>query len=271
MKLIRQIKDLNKALDKNLELGFVPTMGSIHKGHESLIKYSKKKCKKTIVSIFVNPTQFNNKIDYKYYPRNLNNDLKALERLKIDYVFLPNNKEIYKKKRLKKIKLNNKDKILCAKYRNGHFEGVLDIVDRLTNLILPKYIFMGEKDFQQLFLVKKFIENKYAIKIFPCKTIRNKNDVALSSRNYLLDKFNLLKVGVITKRLMKLKLQINKDKSKVNFLINKSKKKLMNDFNIKIEYLEARNVVNLNKTIFNKKYKLFVAYYLNKVRLIDNF
>ena len=115
-----------------------------------------------------------------------------MERLKVDYVFLPNNKEIYKKKRLKKIKLNNKDKILCAKYRNGHFEGVLDIVDRLTNLILPKYIFMGEKDFQQLFLVKKFIENKYAIKIFPCKTIRNKNDVALSSRNYLLDKFNLL-------------------------------------------------------------------------------
>jgi pantoate--beta-alanine ligase len=271
MKLIRQIKDLNKALGESLELGFVPTMGSIHNGHESLIKNSKKKCKKTIVSIFVNPTQFNNKMDYKDYPRNLNNDLKTLKRLKVDYVFLPNNKEIYKKKRLKKIKLNYKDRILCAKFRIGHFEGVLDIVDRLTNLISPKYIFMGEKDFQQLFLVKRFIENNYPVKIFPCKTIRNKNDVALSSRNYLLDKFNLSKAGAIAKRLIKLKLQINRNKNKVSFLINKSKKRLISEFNIEIEYLEARNVINLNKTIFNKRYKLFVAYYLNKVRLIDNF
>ena len=91
MKLIRQIKDLNKALGESLELGFVPTMGSIHNGHESLIKNSKKKCKKTIVSIFVNPTQFNNKMDYKDYPRNLNNDLKTLKRLKVDYVFYPRN------------------------------------------------------------------------------------------------------------------------------------------------------------------------------------
>jgi pantoate--beta-alanine ligase len=271
MKLIRQIKDLNKALDKNLELGFVPTMGTIHKGHESLIKSSKKKCKKTIVSIFINPTQFNNKIDYQNYPKNLNRDLKILKSLKVDYIFLPSINEVYKKKRLRKIKLHNSQKILCAKYRNGHFEGVLDIVDRLAQIISPKYIFMGEKDFQQLFLVKEFIEKKHDIKIIFCKTIRDKNKVALSSRNFLLDKDYLIKAGIIAKRLIKLKSQINKNKKKANYLIKKNKKKLTSEFNIKIEYLEVRNTINLKKSIINKKFKIFIAYYLNKVRLIDNF
>ena len=89
MKLIKQITDLNKAINVEKRLGFVPTMGSLHKGHEALIKTSKKKCKKTLVTIFVNPTQFNNKKDYKFYPRNLNADLKILKRLKVDYVYLP--------------------------------------------------------------------------------------------------------------------------------------------------------------------------------------
>ena len=95
MKLIKQITDLNKAINKEKELGFVPTMGSLHKGHESLIKISKKKCAKTMVSIFVNPTQFNNKKDYKTYPRNLNNDLRVLKRLKVDYIYIPTINQIY--------------------------------------------------------------------------------------------------------------------------------------------------------------------------------
>ena len=271
MKLIRQIKDLNKALGENLELGFVPTMGSIHKGHESLIRNSKKKCKKTIVSIFVNPTQFDSKIDYISYPQNLSKDLKILKKLKVDFVFLPNKKEIFKEKRSKKIVLNNKYRILCAKYRKGHFEGVLDVVDRLVKLISPKYMFLGEKDFQQLFLVKKFIENKYFTKIFPCKTIRNKNKVALSSRNYLLDRYSFSKAGIIAKRLIKLKSQIIHNKNKNNYFIENSKSTLIKEFNIKIEYLEARNIINLSKSISKKKFKIFIAYYLNNVRLIDNF
>ena len=188
MKLIRQITDLNKAINKEKRLGFVPTMGGLHKGHEALIKKSQKKCKRTIVTIFVNPTQFNNKKDYKNYPRSLTKDIKILKKLKVNYLFLPTADQIYKKKKLLKISLNKSQKILCAKFRKGHFEGVLDVMDKLTSLINPKKIFMGKKDFQQFFLVKNFIENKYNTKVYVCKTIRNKNKLALSSRNTLLNK-----------------------------------------------------------------------------------
>ena len=109
-------------------------MGSIHKGHEYLISQSKKECKKTIVSIFVNPTQFNNPKDFKKYPRNIELILNILKRLKVDFVFIPKTNDIYKFKRKKKILLKKKE-ILCAKYRKGHFEGVLDVMDRLTKLI----------------------------------------------------------------------------------------------------------------------------------------
>ena len=130
---------------------------------------------------------------------------------------------------------------------------------------------MGEKDFQQLFLVKKFIENKYKIKIISCKTIRDKNKVALSSRNHLLNNYNLKQAGMIANRVIKLRSQINKNKKKANHFIKKNKDIIKNEFNIKIEYLEARNTLNLNKEIYNNKYRVFIAYYLNKVRLIDNF
>jgi pantoate--beta-alanine ligase len=271
MKLIKQITDLNKAINDEKELGFVPTMGGLHKGHESLIKISKKKCKKTIVSIFVNPTQFNNKEDYKTYPRNLNKDLKVLKKLNVDFVFLPTVNQIYKLKKQPKIFLKEKDKILCAKFRKGHFEGVLNVLNRFVILISPKKIFMGEKDFQQFFLVKSFIEKNYKSKVYQCKTIRNFNKVALSSRNSLLNHDKLKIAGLIINKLINLKYLINKDKKKSKKLINNLKKELVIKFNIKIDYLECRNLINLGTNIHNKPFKLFVAYYLNSVRLIDNF
>ena len=158
MKILLNKNDLNEALYGVSNLGFVPTMGSLHLGHISLIKYSKKKCKKTIVSIFVNPSQFNNKNDYAKYPRNIKKDLLILKKAKVDFVFLPNKNDIYNFKR--KIKINKKDMILCAKYRKGHFEGVIDVMDRFTKMIKPKKIFMGEKDFQQLYLVKNYLKKK---------------------------------------------------------------------------------------------------------------
>ena len=106
MKLIKHLTDLNKAINKERNLGFVPTMGSLHRGHESLIKISKEKCKKTLVTIFVNPTQFNNKKDYKTYPRNLNNDLKILKKLKVDFVYLPTVNQIFNDKKMSRVTLN---------------------------------------------------------------------------------------------------------------------------------------------------------------------
>ena len=267
MKIIKNILDLNKAIINIKNLGYVPTMGGLHKGHISLIKNSQKKCRKTIVSIFVNPTQFNNKYDFKKYPRNSNKDIKILKKNKVDFLFIPEAKEIYKFKRVKKIILNNEDKVLCAKFRNGHFEGVLDVMDRLLSLIKAKYIFMGEKDFQQLFLIKKFFKNKYKSKFIGCKTIRDKNNLALSSRNFLLNKKNYFKATKITNYLLKVKFLLKNNKK----MLPKIKNELEKKFNIKIEYLEFRNLENLKTSNFKKKYRLFLAYYINKIRLIDNF
>jgi len=271
MKLIKEITDLNKAINEEKRLGFVPTMGCIHKGHIHLINESKKKCEKTLVSIFVNPTQFNNKKDYKNYPRNLNKDLKILRKLKVDFVYLPNVGQIYKEKKLPKISLKKSQKILCAKFRDGHFEGVLDVLNRFVKLISPKIIFMGEKDHQQFFLVKKFIEKKYSTHVYSCKTIRNSNKVALSSRNSLLNKNDIRTSGLIANKLFNLKKIIKKDRKNSKIQIQKLKENLIKKLNIKIEYLECRNLNNLSTNIHNKPFKLFVAYYLDNVRIIDNF
>ena len=278
MKLIKQITDLNKAIHKENDLGFVPTMGSLHKGHKSLIKISKKRCKKTLVSIFVNPTQFNNKEDFKTYPRNLINDLKILKELKVDFIFLPSINQIYKNKKLTKITFEKSQKVLCAKLRKGHFEGVLNVLNRFIKLISPKIMFMGEKDYQQFFLARDYISKKYKTQVFPCKTIRGINGVALSSRNRLLSKNDLKISGLIANKLIKLKNSILKknridsiSSKKSKIIIQKIRKKLIEKFNIKIEYLECRNLINLTTNLRNKPFKLFVAYYLNNVRLIDNF
>jgi len=270
MKLIKLKIDLIKAIKFDKKLGFVPTMGSLHEGHKALIKTSKKNCKKTLVSIFVNPTQFDNKKDYETYPKNLKRDLNYLKKLKVDYVYIPTIKQIYWKKN-DTIKLSKSQNILCAKFRKGHFEGVLDVLDRFVELISPQKVFMGEKDFQQFFLVKNYIENKYDAKVCVCKTIRAKNKLALSTRNSLLNKKNFIKSGIITKKLITLKNKINKNKKNYQKLIFNLNKELFKNFNIKIEYLECRNLENLSTNILNKPFKLFVAYYINKVRLIDNF
>ena len=169
MKILIKNKDINEALKKVSNLGFVPTMGSLHKGHEYLIKQSKKKCNQTLVSIFINPTQFNNKKDYLSYPKNLKKDLNILKKLKVNFVYIPNKKDIYSFKRKKSIVLKKENKVLCAKFRRGHFEGVIDVMDRLTNIIKPNKIFMGEKDYQQLLLVKKFIEKNTKQKLSRAK------------------------------------------------------------------------------------------------------
>ena len=271
MKLIKKLNDLNKAIKFNYQLGFVPTMGGLHNGHKSLIRKSKKKCKRTIVSIFVNPKQFNNKKDYLKYPRDLNKDIQILQKLKVDFVYLPSIKQIYNEKESLKFKLKKSQRILCAKYRKGHFEGVLDVMNNLIKVISPNFVFMGEKDFQQLFLVKNFLENNYNTKIVPCKTIRNNNKMALSTRNNLLSRSSIITAGSIAKKLIILKSKINLNKKNSKQLIKNTKIDLIKKFNIKIEYLEARNIVNLNSSITNYKFKIFVAYYIKKIRLIDNF
>jgi len=271
MKILLNNRTLNHKLRPFNDIGFVPTMGSIHEGHISLINRSKKICKKTIVSIFINPKQFNNKKDFISYPTNIKKDLSILKKIKgVNYVYLPKFKDIYDSKAPSKIKINVKDKILCAKYRKGHFEGVLDVMDRLTNLIKPSKIFMGKKDYQQLLLVKNFIEKKYKTKVIGCKTIRDKNKLALSSRNSLFNANDLIIAGKISKKMFSLKKSIKNKKNITKFLL-KEKNQLQKTFHINIEYLELRDKKNLLISKKIHKSKIFISYYLKNVRLIDNF
>ncbi len=270
MKILLNNNDLNEALYGVSKLGFVPTMGSLHKGHISLIKKSLKHCNRTIVSIFVNPKQFNNKSDYKRYPRNNKRDLAILKKLRVDYVYLPKKKHIYDTKNIIKSKLINREKILCAKYRKGHFEGVISVMKQLTNLIKPSKVFMGEKDFQQYLLVKKYIKKILKIEIIVCKTIRENNKLAFSSRNILLKKKEFKIAGQIAKDLISFKKKLIKNKEVKKLILNK-KEELKNSYNIRIEYFELRNKKDLSLSKSIKNSKLFIAYFLSKVRLIDNF
>jgi Panthothenate synthetase len=161
-----------------------------------------------------------------------------------------------------------KDKILCAKYRKGHFEGVLAVVNRFMTNINSKYLFLGEKDFQQVFLIKKYLQNKFKTKIISCKTIRNKNKLPLSSRNKLLSKILLKKTENISKLLFNFRNTVTKNFKNIKLLdFYRSKIENLCD---KIEYFEIRNPTNLSKKFSKKNFKIFIAYKINKVRLIDN-
>ena len=270
MKIITSIFNLNKEIKNYKNVGFVPTMGGIHKGHISLIKASQKKKNKTIVSIFVNPTQFNRKIDFRKYPRNIKKDIISLKKLNVNYLFMPKIKDIYKFNS-RKFVLRKKDKILCAKFRKGHFEGVLNVMNRLMSIIKSKDLFMGEKDYQQLHLIKKFLSKKFGVRINACPTVRTADKIALSTRNKLLNKKSLEKASKIAKLLIKIKKKSKLHSSKLKLDLSDYKIELENKFNIKIDYLEFRDEKNLKLNNRKNKFRLFVAYNINGIRLIDNF
>ena len=268
MKIFKSFNILNKEINFKENVGFIPTMGSLHNGHLSLIRYAKKKSKKILVSIFVNPTQFNEKKDFIKYPRDQQKDILILKKLKVDYLFLPNKNEIYSNGIPKQIKILARDKILCAKYRKGHFEGVLAVVKRFMQNVDARYIYLGEKDYQQLYLIKKYLQNKFNTRIISCKTIRNKSKLPLSSRNMLLSKKSLKRSEQISKLLFKYKSKISKNFNYIkNHNIYKKKIEKLCD---EVEYFEIRNFKNLSKKINIKNFKLFIAYKQNAIRMIDN-
>jgi pantoate--beta-alanine ligase len=245
-------------------------MGGLHEGHISLIKQSKKTKLKTLVSIFVNPKQFNKKSDFKSYPRNTKKDIKQLKKLKINYLYIPTFKDIYGFKPKKRVFLDKFSKKLCGKFRKGHFEGVLNVVNRFIEIINPRYILLGKKDYQQIYLIKKHIEiRNIRTKIIECKTIREKNGVACSSRNSTLNKNQMKIASNIFYYLSNIKKKIKKNYSLFN--VNKIKKDLIYLGASKIDYLENYNIKSFKRIKrTNKKFNLFFAYYIKNTRLIDN-
>ena len=191
MKIISNKYKLIKFIQNEKNLGFVPTMGAIHIGHISLIKKCISQCNKTIVSIYVNKPQFNNKYDYVKYPKVLKKDVSLLRRNKVDLLFLPKSNQIYPHGSNKKIRIHPFSKKLCGKFRPNHFKAVADVVERLVNIIKPDKIYFGKKDIQQLTIIKDYLrKQKIKTKIIGCKTIREKNGIAYSSRNFFLSANN---------------------------------------------------------------------------------
>jgi len=258
---------------KNKSIGFVPTMGALHEGHLSLIKEAQENNDIVVVSIFVNPTQFDNKEDLKNYPRTLEQDSKLLETINCDIVFAPSADDIYQKNIIsKKYSFDGLEYAMEGKFRQGHFDGVGTIVKRFFDIVEPTRAYFGEKDFQQLQIIKKLV-SKYQIpvKIIGCKIHREDDGLAMSSRNTRLSKIHREAAPFIYKTLKMAKLKFKTESAtKVDGWVQKEFRK---NNSLKLEYFEIANI-NTLKTISRKRkgnnYRGFIAVFAGKIRLIDN-
>ena len=277
MKQITTVVDLLSFIElikkKNKTIGFVPTMGSLHEGHDSLLKKCQNENDISIVSIYVNPSQFNCSNDFKNYPRNLDLDIKRLNKLNCDIVFSPSNYEISKIKDLEiNLNLGNLDKLLEAEKRPGHFKGVTGIVSKLFKIIQPNKAYFGEKDLQQLLIIKKLSYQYFKdIKIISCETVRASNGLAKSSRNKNLNSEEKLIAGVIFKVLNEVK------KNKLIWNIKKAKEFVNSSFKkISLMNLEYFEVINSEKFSFiqeaytSRDCYAVIAVNIKNTRLIDN-
>lgn len=270
MIIIRSIQEIKETIKKekgnNKKIAFVPTMGALHDGHLSLINQAQQYGDIVIVSIFINKLQFNDIKDFEKYPRQIEFDLNKLKKTKVDYVFLPEESEIFKDDLSFKIVPINLDKCLCGSSRKGHFDGVAIIITKFFNLIKPDFTLFGKKDFQQLLIIKKLVEDfNFETKIISCKTVREVSGLAMSSRNDRLSKESKIKASNIYRILREIREDPN--------LIENKKQELLKIGFQKIDYLEIRNEDNLELiTNFNSNFigRIFIAVFLDGIRLIDN-
>ncbi len=277
MKQINAVHELLRFIQlkkkQNKTIGFVPTMGSLHHGHDSLIKRCQKENEITIVSIYVNPSQFNSKDDFVNYPRNLTLDIKRLEGLDCDILFSPSIEEISKFPSPDvDLKLGNLNKFLEAEKRPNHFKGVVTIVSKLFKIVCPNKAYFGEKDLQQLLIIKQLCLQKFnTIQIISCSTIRSRFGLAKSSRNKKLDKKELVLARSIYKILKQVK------KHQWNWSVKTIKEYVKNSLNelptINLDYFE---IIELESFSFTKEINSNCSYYamiavkIRNIRLIDN-
>ena len=271
VKKISEIKEILSDLEKNnSKINLIPTMGNIHEGHLSLLKEANKFEGINVVSVFINPTQFNDNKDFENYPNTFDQDVKLLSKNNCEIIFAPNINEMYPNGlETNKTVFEYRD-ILCDAFRPGHFDGVTTIVNLLLDILKPSNVFFGEKDFQQLKIVEKLIiQNKLKTNLVKCSSIRDLNGMSLSSR---YTKFSMKEktqfekcAQIIDKNLLDL---INSFDTKI---LENIKKELQSIGISKIDYCEVREESNLEISKTNLQSRLFLAFYVNKIRIIDNF
>lgn len=276
MLVFEKIKDTTSFLLEKKEhgqsIGFVPTMGALHQGHLELMRKAKKENDLLVVSIFVNPIQFNNAADLEKYPRDLEKDKTLLEELGCDVLFVPEVNEMYPEKATKQFNFGELEKVMEGAFRPGHFNGVAVVVEKLFDIVKPDRAYFGEKDFQQLAIIQRMVElEKIPVQIVPCPTIREKDGLAMSSRNERLTEAERKLAPFIAQTL-------NEAKSKISFMApNEIRLLVENKFNdqpeFELEYFEIADDKTLQPTFdWTESQGIvgFIAAYLGKVRLIDN-
>jgi len=276
MEVFKTIKSLQQSLPDNgpsFTLGFVPTMGALHEGHLSIVRRAKEENKIVIVSIFVNPTQFDKKEDLVNYPSTLDADLEALEAIGCDYVFTPSIEEIYQGSiESESFNFKGLDEVMEGEFRSGHFDGVATIVKKLFLAIKPSKAYFGEKDFQQLLIIQKMVElESIPVDIVPVGIYREKDGLAMSSRNTRLSIDQRLAAPEIYQTLLKSKklFEIG-DLSKVKSFV---KNEFIQNSELQLEYFDITDIktlMSVNKISPDIKYRAFIAVFAGKIRLIDN-
>ncbi len=261
---------------RNKKIGFVPTMGALHKGHLSLIKKARKETDIVVVSIFVNPTQFGPNEDFKSYPRTFKEDIKLCKEYNVDIIFYPSVNTLYPDNYLTYVSVEKLSNFLCGKFRPGHFKGVATIVAKLFNIVSPDIAYFGLKDYQQYIIIKKMVRDlNFNIKIKGCPTIREKDGLALSSRNKYLSPEERNEAILLSKSLFTVKKLIQEKKLKS---VDKVKNKILDILlsgNIiqkkDIDYIEIVDAETLEeKKDLKGKFVIALAVHIGKARLIDN-
>ncbi len=270
---IKSVQQKIKTLKKGTSIGFVPTMGALHQGHLSLIQQAKKENDIVIVSIFVNPTQFDKKEDLINYPKTIDKDLSLLKSVYCDLVFTPTAEEIYSNNiQSSSFSFDGLEHQMEGKFRDGHFDGVGTIVKRLFEIVTPQKAYFGEKDFQQLQIIRKMVQKYHIpVKIIACPIYREADGLAMSSRNERLTKEHRAIAPFIYKTLIKAKNEFGtKNASEViNWVENEFKKQPLLD----LEYFEIADedsLLPIENQNPKQKYRAFIAVFAGKIRLIDN-
>jgi len=269
--IVKKINQLKKIISSQLnkKIYFVPTMGNLHDGHLSLLEYAQKKKQFLIVSIFVNPLQFDSRKDFTKYPRTIKNDLKILKQFNIDTIFLPENN--FSKENLSTVNIESLTNKLCGADRPGHFVGVATIILKFLNLIQPDFLMLGQKDYQQILVIRQIIKDFFfKTKIIELPIIRNNNGLALSSRNILIPhkKKELTKNIFLTLKLISDEIKnTGLKKTKIQFY----KKKLLMSGIEKINYLEILNESDLSNVADKPCFaRIFISVSISGIKLIDN-
>ncbi|MDO8885661.1 pantoate--beta-alanine ligase [Candidatus Oleimmundimicrobium sp.] len=276
MKTITTIKEIRAALNQEKKsgkrIGFVPTMGYFHEGHLSLMHKAKEDCDVVVTSIFVNPTQFGPSEDFEAYPRDLKNDSKMAEEAGVDYLFLPSVEEMYPGERLTYVNVEKITKVLCGAKRPGHFQGVATVVSKLFNIIKPDFAYFGEKDYQQLVVLKKMVKGlNFDVQIVGVPTVRDKDGLAMSSRNKYLGPKEREAALILNKSLI-LAQEMVKNGERSSAKIKKSMTKLFEkEPLVNLEYLSICDIISLQEISGIKgKVLIALAARVRKARLIDN-